>query len=101
MSFSSRASALIDMSTRRRVAMARVRLRRPTAGVRALPDFLVIGAQRCGTSSLYRWLSGHPEVAPSLRKEVDYFARYNDRGLGWYRSHFPLRVRRRCTFEAT
>jgi hypothetical protein len=101
MSLSSRASALIDMSTRRRVAMTRVRLRRPTASLRMLPDFLIIGAQRCGTSSLYRWLGGHPEVAASLRKEIDYFARYNDRGMGWYRSHFPLRVRNRQTFEAT
>ncbi|MEY2423210.1 MAG: hypothetical protein QOI95_3277 [Acidimicrobiaceae bacterium] len=53
----------------------------------------MIGAQRSGTSSLYRWLGEHPDVAPSLRKETEYFSRRYDRGERWYRAHFPLRAR--------
>ncbi len=84
--------------------------RRPTARFRSLPDFLVIGAQRGGTSSLYRYLGAHPQIAPSLRKETEYLSRRQARGENWYRTHFPLKSRLRVqrlilgmalTFEAT
>ena len=35
---------------------------------------LIIGAMRCGTTSLFSYLSQHPEVAPSTPKEPDFFA---------------------------
>jgi hypothetical protein len=66
---------------------------RPTAPWRALPDYLIAGGQRCGTTSLQRYLIEHPHVAPAgLMKGVHYFDT-NDyhRGLDWYRSHFPTR----------
>ncbi|MCA1737100.1 MAG: sulfotransferase domain-containing protein [Actinobacteria bacterium] len=72
-----------------------------------MPDFLVIGAQRCGTSSLYMYLSRHPHVLPSLRKEIEYFSTRYQEGEAWYRAHFPLEVRMASgrhpsqTFEAT
>lgn len=57
---------------------------------RALPSFLVIGAQRAGTSLLHEILAAHPEIyVPPQRKELHYFDRYHDRGLGWYASYFP------------
>lgn len=62
---------------------------------RALPDFVVIGAQKAGTSSLYGQLAAHPSVVPALRKEVHHF----DRGPGsvaHYRAWFP----RRATLDA-
>jgi Sulfotransferase domain len=62
---------------------------------RPLPDFLIIGAQRCGTTSLYRYLAQHPQVigaAPS--KGVHYFDVNHGRSLRWYRAHFPTRRRR-------
>lgn len=62
--------------------------------MRGLPDFLVIGAQRCGTSSLYKWLEHHPDVVASLRKETEFFSFRTTRGLDWYRGHFPSRRRR-------
>ncbi|MEX2101727.1 MAG: sulfotransferase, partial [Actinomycetota bacterium] len=34
-----------------------------TSGMRVLPDFLIVGAQRAGTTSLYRYLAEHPNVA--------------------------------------
>ena len=96
---------------RRRVANARVSAREPLGGLRTLPDFLIIGAQRSGTSSLYKWLGEHPNVAPSLRKETEYFTVGHHRGERWYRAHFPLRATRLVgtragrrpwqTFEAT
>jgi hypothetical protein len=70
----------------------------PTAG--RLPDFLVIGTMRGGTSSLYKYLDSHPGVRSSLRKEVHYFTRDYARGEAWYRAHFGLTGRRR-NFEAT
>lgn len=38
-----------------------------------LPDFLVIGAMKCGTTSLYRYLDLHPEIQMSRRKELNFF----------------------------
>lgn len=69
-------------------------LRRLTAGLRALPDSLIIGAQRCGTSSLVRHLARHAGVLKSLgRGEIHFFDRdaIYARGVDWYRSRFPLR----------
>jgi hypothetical protein len=40
-----------------------------------LPNFLVIGAPRCGTTSLYEYLNGHPDVYMSPVKEPDFFSR--------------------------
>lgn len=54
-----------------------------------LPTFLIAGAQRCGTTSLFRALTAHPAVMESSRREVHYFDLNYDRGPQWYRSHFP------------
>lgn len=94
--------ARVPLEWRHRLARQRLRLLVPTGRWRALPDVLVIGAQRAGTSSLYRWLGEHPGVAPSFRKEVEYFSRYWPRGEDWYRAHFELRAGRpHLRFEAT
>lgn len=53
-----------------------------------LPDFLIIGAMRSGTTSLAHYLGAHPEVFMATEKEVHFFDRELSRGLGWYRSHF-------------
>jgi hypothetical protein len=55
----------------------------------ALPDFVIVGAQKGGTTSLYHLLSQHPYVRPAARKELHYFSLFFDRGVGWYRSCFP------------
>jgi hypothetical protein len=61
-----------------------------TAPLRMHPDFLLIGAQRSGTTSLYRYLAEHPSVAPALvSKGVHYFSTGYGRGPSWYRGHFP------------
>jgi hypothetical protein len=55
---------------------------------RLLPDHLIIGGQRCGTTSLHAYLAQHPLVPRTLRKEVHYFDLNHDRGVEWYRRHF-------------
>lgn len=66
-----------------------------TSGLRMLPDFIVIGTQRGGTTSLYRYLAAHPGVAPTLvSKGVHYFDVQNDRSEAWYRGHFPPKAYR-------
>lgn len=58
---------------------------------RALPDFLVIGAQKSGSTSLFNYLSLHPQVLPAVQKEIFYFNNEYSRGENWYRQFFPLR----------
>ena len=80
---------------------------RLTASVRIAPSFLILGAQRSGTTSLYRYLTQHPRIFPALRKEVHYFDFQYDKGRRWYLAHFPTATSRfRCdgrpvTGEAT
>jgi hypothetical protein len=66
-----------------------------TASLRVLPDFIIIGAQRCGTTSLYRYVARHPRVVPAFRKEVHFFCKNFAKGLNWYREHFPTAVYKR------
>ena len=68
------------------------------------PDFLVVGAQKAGTTSLHHYLSQHPRLQPGAGpKELHYFDLRRQFGPGWYRSHFPRRgtARGRLCFEAT
>lgn len=74
------------------------RYRRATWRGRPLPDFIIIGAQKAGTSSLFAYLSQHPQLLPSYAKEVHFFdggLNYEvdnyRKGAAWYRAHFPPR----------
>lgn len=55
---------------------------------RALPDAVILGAQKSGTSSLHNYLTQHPGVTAPLRKEVHFFDLNFERGEQWYRAHF-------------
>jgi hypothetical protein len=68
---------------------------RATASARPLPDFLIIGAQKAGTTALYAYLRRHPAITGPSWKEVSYFDRHYGRGAAWYRGNFPNRVRAR------
>jgi hypothetical protein len=68
-----------------------------SAPLRGLPDFLIIGTKRGGTTSLWNYLIGHPDILamfPSTRglKSPAYFFENYDRGEDWYRSHFHTRA---------
>ena len=66
----------------------RLELRLRVRETRALPDAMIIGAMKSGTSSLHYYLTQHPQVIPPLRKEVHYFDLNFARGEGWYRANF-------------
>jgi hypothetical protein len=58
-------------------------------GTGALPDFVVVGAPKCGTTFLYHLLAKHPHVEPAAFKELHYFDLLYDKGTEWYRHCFP------------
>ncbi|MCZ3386588.1 MAG: sulfotransferase domain-containing protein, partial [Actinomycetia bacterium] len=63
-----------------------------TASRRVLPDMLIVGGQRCGTTTLFKALAQHRAfLGPTLRKGVHYFDLRADQSLDWYRAHFPTR----------
>jgi hypothetical protein len=72
-----------------------------TNRARSLPSFLVIGAARSGTTTLFYYLLQHPRIAPPVTKEVNFFDNHYGRGLAWYRAFFALSVAGRVTGEAT
>ncbi|MGY1809447.1 sulfotransferase family protein [Blastococcus sp. SYSU D00669] len=59
--------------------------------VRRLPTFLLIGAMKAGTTSLYHYLSAHPQIAVPQYKAPEFFVAESnwDRGIDWYRKQFP------------
>ncbi len=65
-----------------------------TSPARMLPSFLLVGGQRCGTTSLFEALAQHPAVhRPPGRKGIHYFDVSYHHGMAWYRGHFPLAIR--------
>ena len=95
---------------RRALRAGYINARRVMPQPRCLPDFLIIGAQRGGTTSLYDYLGAHAEVVPSTAKEVQIFSTRWSRGEAWYRCHVPPLSQREAdtsqgrtllTFEAT
>jgi hypothetical protein len=73
---------------------ARKLVRRGASRGRLLPDFVIIGAAKAGTTSLFGKLSEHPFVVPASVKEVHYFDYHYYRGEDWYRRHFPTSMQR-------
>ena len=66
------------------------RRRRRAARSGALPNLVVIGGLKCGTTSLHHYLNLHPRIAMSRPKELNFFVAELNWGLGreWYASHF-------------
>jgi Sulfotransferase domain len=55
----------------------------------ALPDFVIIGERKCGTTFLYHLLGQHPLVEPAASKELHFFDALFEEGIEWYRQCFP------------
>jgi hypothetical protein len=53
------------------------------------PDYIIVGTQKGGTTSLHRYLTEHPEVSGGRGKEIHFFSWKYDRGLDWYLARFP------------
>lgn len=78
--------------------------KRLLARFNALPNFIIIGAMKAGTSSLFHYLSQHPQILAGTKKEVHFFDANYEKSEAWYRQHFPLRgtlTSGRITGEAT
>jgi hypothetical protein len=81
----------------------RRRFRVATRRARILPSFLVIGAQRAGTTSLFQSLRRHPDItgpasldeSVTWGKELHFFDEKSWRGIDWYRSFFPTSAKQR------
>lgn len=65
-----------------------------SAGLYMLPDVIIIGAMKCGTTSLFRYLEKHPDFFIPKMKEIHYFDYNYDKGLEWYRRHFPTKLKK-------
>lgn len=61
-------------------------------------DFLIIGAQKCGTTSLYRYLTQHPQIVSATRKEVHFFDLNYSLGLDWYSTQLGKFNRPTCLY---
>lgn len=57
------------------------------------PDFIIIGAGKCGTSSLHVYLMQHPQIVPPIDKEIHFFSHKVGYGKDWYLSHFAPTAR--------
>ena len=75
---------------------------------RELPSFIIIGAQKCGTSSLNAYLQMHPNVCRPVksnqlnsRKELNFFEENFEKGISWYRACFPRLLEGEITGEAS
>jgi len=61
--------------------------------MKKIPNFIVIGAARSGTTSLFQYLDAHPQIGMSPVKELNFFSRpaYEKKGVNWYQDRFPKR----------
>jgi hypothetical protein len=81
-----RAKVRTPVERRRPRVVARIE----TAHLRQLPGFIIIGAQKSGTTSLLQYLRQHPNIGATHKKEVHFFSWWYEKGMDWYRAHFPL-----------
>ena len=57
-----------------------------------LPDFYILGGQKCGTTSMFVYLSKHPGILSPSSKDIRFFDKYFFKGENWYRINFPLKL---------
>jgi hypothetical protein len=72
-----------------------------TAHLRQPPAFMIIGTQKGGTTSLWRYLDKHSDVRMALKKEVHFFDFFYFKSVDWYLAHFALRGEAALTGEAS
>ncbi|WP_144054288.1 sulfotransferase domain-containing protein [Pleurocapsa sp. PCC 7319] len=61
-----------------------------TNPIRIMPSFIITGAKKCGTTSLFHYLSEHPNIGAPIKKEISYFDINFAKGNQWYKSFFPI-----------
>ena len=65
-----------------------------TSSIRILPSFIIVGAVRCGTTSLYYNICEHSSVLPASYDEIGYFDSNYELGINWYKSMFPTKFQK-------
>lgn len=80
----------------RQVVLSALLAKRMRSPERPAPDFIIAGAQRCGTTSLFRALAKHPAMMSNVldAKGVHYFDTNYHQNPNWYFAHFPSQVER-------
>jgi len=68
-----------------------------TSNSRILPDFVIIGESKCGTTSLYNYMIQHPAIKPALTKEINFFNWSYDKPQNWYSAHFPTKFKKKLS----
>jgi len=53
-----------------------------------LPDFIILGTQKGGTTSLYNYLINHSKISGGSRREIHFFDKYYEKGVHWYKNNF-------------
>lgn len=84
----------------RKLSSARFRARE-VLGQGVLPNAIILGGAKCGTTSLFEYLAQHPEVCVSRCKEVRFFDRQWEKGPRWYRANFSPSAGEHVVLEAT
>jgi hypothetical protein len=68
-----------------------------TSSMHTLPDFLIIGTAKSGTTSLFEHLIKHPSIFPPLAQQPNFFTSHFHKGESWYRSYFPSIISKNLT----
>jgi len=68
------------------------KFKRLSAPLRPFPYFIIIGAQKGGTSSLFSYLKQHSQLQLPDKKEIHFFDNDYQKGTNWYKSHFPMNI---------
>ena len=53
------------------------------------PDFFIVGAQKCGTSTVHNWLNQDSRINLPRYKETHFFSTHYSKGMNWYLKQFP------------
>lgn len=72
-----------------------------TIPFRSFPNFIIAGVQKSGTTSLFDYICQHPNVNRPLRKEIHFWDNNEEKGVSWYKGHFPIRDKDSITGEST
>jgi hypothetical protein len=65
-----------------------------TGSSHVLPDFYILGGQKCGTTSMFMYLTRHPAILSPNAKDIRFFDKYFFKGVNWYRVNFPSKSRK-------
>ena len=65
------------------------------------PDFIILGTQKGGTTSLYNYLSNHSKICVGSRREIHFFDRNYEKGTYWYKNNFNNENKALLTFECS